>query len=141
MSNTSDRIPPSKQTEEPKPEYSWIGKSMKRVEDPRLLTGHGKYADDVVLPNMAHAAVLRSPHAHAKIIAVDTSAAADLPGVLAVMTGEDVAAVTGALPTFAIGCSQRSGPGSPPECLPKKLSSPAVARPVWLSVAPISPNL
>ena len=108
MSNNNDRIPPSKQEEAPRSEYTWIGKSMKRVEDPRLLTGHGKYADDVVLPNMAHAAVLRSPHAHAKIIAVDTSAAADLPGVLAVMTGEDVAAVTGVLPTFASPpCEQR----------------------------------
>ncbi len=108
MSNTSDRIPPSRQEEAPKSEYTWIGKSMKRVEDPRLLTGHGKYADDVVLPNMAHAAVLRSPHAHAKIVSIDTSAAADLPGVLAVMTGEDVAAVTGPLPTFASPpCEQR----------------------------------
>ena len=108
MSNNSDRIPESRQTEPPKPEYNWIGKSMKRVEDPRLLTGHGKYADDIVLPNMAHAAVLRSPHAHAKIISIDTSAAAALPGVLAVMTGEDVAAVTGPLPTFSSPpCEQR----------------------------------
>ena len=108
MSNNSDRIPASRQTEAPKPEYSWIGKSMKRVEDPRLLTGHGKYADDVVLANMAHAAVLRSPHAHAKIISIDTSAAAALPGVLAVMTGADVAAVTGPLPTFSSPpCVQR----------------------------------
>jgi len=43
----------------------WIGQSIKRVEDPRLLSGRGKYVDDIVVPNMAHAAVLRSPHAHA----------------------------------------------------------------------------
>ena len=46
---------------------------MKRVEDPRLLTGKGKYIDDIVLPNMAHAAVLGSPHAHARVKSIDVS--------------------------------------------------------------------
>ena len=81
--------------------YRWIGQSMKRVEDPRLLTGRGKYIDDVVLPNMAHAAVLRSPHAHARIKSIDTSRAEALPGVVLVMTGAQAAEHTGPLPCFA----------------------------------------
>ena len=60
----------SRQKEGPRPEYSWIGKNMKRVEDPRLLTGQGKYIDDIQVQNMAHAAVLGSPYAHAKIVAM-----------------------------------------------------------------------
>ena len=68
-------IPPSKQREKPRSGLKWIGKDMKRVEDPRLLTGKGRYIDDVALPNMAHAAVLRSPHAHARVVSIDTSKA------------------------------------------------------------------
>ena len=81
--------------------YRWIGQSMKRVEDPRLLTGRGKYIDDVVLPNMAHAAVLRSPHAHARIKSIDTSRAEAVPGVVLVMTGAQAAEQTGPLPCFS----------------------------------------
>jgi len=81
--------------------YKWIGQNMKRVEDPRLLTGRGKYIDDIVVPNMAHAAVLRSPHAHARIKSIDTSKAKELPGVILVMTGAEAAEQTGPLPCFA----------------------------------------
>ena len=81
--------------------YRWIGQSMKRVEDPRLLTGRGRYIDDVVLPHMAHAAVLRSPHAHARIKSIDTSRAEALPGVVLVMTGAQAAEQTGPLPCFS----------------------------------------
>ena len=63
-------IPPSRQTEKPRDSYNYIGKSMKRVEDPRLLVGGGVYADDTNVADMAHAAILRSPHAHAKIISI-----------------------------------------------------------------------
>lgn len=94
-------IPPSKQTEKPRNDLKHIGKNMLRVEDPRLLTGKGRYVDDIVLPNMAHAAVLRSPYAHAKIQSIDTSKAERMPGVVIVMTGRDVAEVTGPLPTFS----------------------------------------
>jgi aerobic carbon-monoxide dehydrogenase large subunit len=66
-----------------------VGQGVPRFEDPRLLRGGGRYVDDVVLPRMAHAYVLRSPHAHAKIIAIDTAAAKAAPGVLAVLTGAD----------------------------------------------------
>ena len=69
-----------------------IGAPLPRLEDPRLLTGQGRYADDVVLPNTARGYVLRSPVAHARIRAIDVSGALDVPGVLAVLTGEDYAA-------------------------------------------------
>jgi carbon-monoxide dehydrogenase large subunit len=65
-----------------------IGESIKRVEDARFLRGKGNYLDDIELPGMLHMAILRSPHAHARINSVDTSAASSMPGVIAVVTGE-----------------------------------------------------
>lgn len=67
-----------------------IGASVKRVEDPRILTGRGRYVDDIKLPGMLHAAYLRSPYAHARIKRMDVSKALALPGVVAVFTGEDM---------------------------------------------------
>ncbi|HEU5431829.1 MAG TPA: molybdopterin cofactor-binding domain-containing protein [Thermomicrobiales bacterium] len=67
-----------------------VGKAIKRREDPRLITGAGSFLDDVKLPGMAHAAVLRSPYAHARIRGIDVSRARAMPGVLGVFTGEDV---------------------------------------------------
>jgi carbon-monoxide dehydrogenase large subunit len=67
----------------------WIGESVKRVEDPRLISGEGKFLDDIQLPGMLAAAILRSPYAHARIKRIDTRQAAALPGVVAVYTGED----------------------------------------------------
>ncbi|HWI03231.1 MAG TPA: molybdopterin cofactor-binding domain-containing protein, partial [Acidimicrobiales bacterium] len=66
----------------------WMGKSVKRIEDARFIAGRGNYVEDVVLPNMLHMAILRSPYAHAKINSIDSSAATALPGVVAVVTGE-----------------------------------------------------
>src|SRR3990167_1096197 len=66
-----------------------IGESVLRHEDARFLTGRGTYVDDITLPNQAFAAVLRSPHAHARINGIDASAALAIPGVLLVVTGED----------------------------------------------------
>ena len=86
-------IPPSKRKLPPSDKFKHIGKPMKRIEDPPFLTGVGRYIDDVVLPNMAHAAVLRSPLPHARIVSIDTSKAEALEGVVCVMTGEDVAKV------------------------------------------------
>jgi aerobic carbon-monoxide dehydrogenase large subunit len=65
-----------------------IGQSIKRIEDARFLRGKGNYLDDFVLPGMLHMAILRSPHAHARIKSVDTAAASAMPGVIAVVTGE-----------------------------------------------------
>jgi len=80
-----------------------LGQSVPRTEDPRLLTGNGHYIDDFNLMNQAHAVILRSPHAHAAINAIDKASAEAMPGVLAVLTGEDYAAdgmgqITGGAP-------------------------------------------
>ncbi|HWE71765.1 MAG TPA: xanthine dehydrogenase family protein molybdopterin-binding subunit [Stellaceae bacterium] len=69
-----------------------LGQSVPRTEDPRLLTGRGRYTDDFTLPRQAHGYVLRSPHAHARIKSIDVRAAQQMPGVLAVLTGSDWAA-------------------------------------------------
>ncbi len=68
-----------------------VGQAVRRVEDLRLLTGAGRYTDDIALAGEAHAVFLRSPHAHAEIRELDTREAAALPGVLAIYTAEDLA--------------------------------------------------
>jgi carbon-monoxide dehydrogenase large subunit len=67
-----------------------VGRALKRREDPQLITGKGNFLDDIKLHGMTHAAVLRSPYAHAKINSIDISKAAAHPGVVAVFTGEDM---------------------------------------------------
>ena len=69
-----------------------IGQGVSRFEDPRLIRGGGRYTDDIKLPGMTHAVVLRSPYAHAKIKSIDSKAAKSAPGVLAVLTAADVKA-------------------------------------------------
>jgi 2-furoyl-CoA dehydrogenase large subunit len=82
------------QTKEKKKEAqkaaTWVGQSVKRREDPRLLTGRGTFVDDITVPNMHYAAILRSPRAHARVVSIDPSKALDLPGVITVLTGEEV---------------------------------------------------
>ena len=68
----------------------YFGQRVKRSEDPRLLTGRGTFVDDIRLPGMAHAAFLRSPHAHARILRIDTTRARTAPGVVAVYTRADL---------------------------------------------------
>src|SRR3984893_10815113 len=68
-----------------------IGQPGRRAEDRRFITGHGNYVDDITPPRQAYAFMLRSPHAHARIGAIETAAALSTPGVLAVFTGEDLA--------------------------------------------------
>src|SRR5438034_7643412 len=68
--------------------HGGIGESIKRKEDARFLRGKGNYLDDITLPGMLHMAILRSPHAHARIRSVDTAAASAVPGVVAVVTGD-----------------------------------------------------
>jgi carbon-monoxide dehydrogenase large subunit len=79
-------------TQEPKPKVCGVGHSLKRKEDERFLRGRGTYIDDVSLPRMLHMAILRSPVAHARIVSIDSSAARALPGVVAVITGQDLVA-------------------------------------------------
>jgi carbon-monoxide dehydrogenase large subunit len=69
-----------------------MGHRMKRKEDPRFIRGQGNYVDDVKLPGMLYLDIVRSPYAHAKITKIDKSKALELPGVLAVITGEDLKA-------------------------------------------------
>ena len=75
-----------------------FGSGIRRREDPRLITGKASYTDDIKLPGMLHAAMLRSPYAHANITSIDASAAAAQPGVVAVYTGEDTDGVLNGLP-------------------------------------------
>ncbi|ACY14545.1 aerobic carbon-monoxide dehydrogenase large subunit [Haliangium ochraceum] len=76
----------------PKKKLCGIGHPLKRKEDGRFLRGRGNYVDDVQLPRMLHMVILRSPMAHARIVDIDTSAALELPGVVAVLTGKDLEA-------------------------------------------------
>ncbi|MGH8809010.1 MAG: xanthine dehydrogenase family protein molybdopterin-binding subunit, partial [Noviherbaspirillum sp.] len=71
---------------------SGIGASVLRKEDYRFLTGTGRYTDDVQVPGQTYAYFVRSPHAHAKIKGIDKSAASSAPGVIAIFTGDDLAA-------------------------------------------------
>src|SRR5215467_2423443 len=67
-----------------------LGAHVKRKEDPRLITGASQYVSDVALPGLLHAAFVRSPHAHARVGAIDGAAALRRPGVVAVVTGRDL---------------------------------------------------
>src|SRR6266568_6422287 len=88
---------------------NYVGASVKRVEDPRFLTGQGRYVDDLKFPNMAYAAFLRSPYPHARLISVDASEARALPGVVAVLTAADLADVVNPIQVDA------SLPGAKPQ--------------------------
>jgi len=99
-----------------------VGQSVRRVEDPRLLQGFGRYVDDMSLPHQAYAFVVRSPHAHAAIRSIETSAARAARGVLAVLTGADLAKDgLGNLPTDK---SRKRRDGSPAFATPR----PALVR-------------
>jgi carbon-monoxide dehydrogenase large subunit len=89
--------------------FEGIGAAVKRKEDARFLSGRGQYTDDLNRPGQAHAVILRSPHPHARIVSVDTSAARAMPGVVAVFTGEDLKGV-GGLPC---GWAVKNKDGSP----------------------------
>ena len=91
-----------------------VGASVRRAEDPRILTGAGRYVDDIVLPGMLHAAFLRSTYAHARITGVDASAARALPGVVAVYTGDEVRSMTQPIvPGTAVGMHLMPGLKTP----------------------------
>src|ERR1700738_1576321 len=69
-----------------------IGQPLRRKEDERLLTGRGRFSDDFTVPGQTYAAVVRSPHPHARIVEIDTRRALAMPGVLGILTGQDCAA-------------------------------------------------
>jgi carbon-monoxide dehydrogenase large subunit len=91
------------------------GARIKRQEDPRLITGNGNFTDDIKLPGMVHARVLRSPYAHAKILSIDVTQALEHPGVLAVYTGKDVNPEMQPVPTSWVvpGCNIKPKPRMP----------------------------
>jgi len=97
-----------------------FGSGIRRREDPRLITGGATYTDDVQLPGMLYAAMLRSPHAHAKINSIDTAAAKAAPGVMAVYTGADTEGVLNPIP-----CAWM-----PPDTDMKAVDHPAIAKDV-----------
>lgn len=99
---TSGGVPPVDTAESARLEFA-------ESEDPRLLTGRGRYTDDFALLRLAHAFVLRSPYAHARIRSVDIRAAEQMPGVLAVLTGEDWAAEKLGAPGPVIPRQRRDG--------------------------------
>jgi carbon-monoxide dehydrogenase large subunit len=91
-----------------------IGARVLRAEDPRILTGRGRYIDDIVLPEMLHAAFKRSTVPHGRLVSVDVTAARALPGVVAVYTGEDLERFTNAgVPGGAIGMNMMPGLRAP----------------------------
>ena len=75
------------QEEQPSPKSPWVGRSISRREDERLLRGAGRIAADENIPGQLHAAILHSPHAHARIVEIDTTAAEAMTGVEVVVTG------------------------------------------------------
>jgi CO/xanthine dehydrogenase Mo-binding subunit len=81
----------------------FVGQPVERVEDASLLTGKAAFVDNLTFPGMLHCAILRSPHAHARIVSIDTSKAAALPGVVAVVTGEDAKRWSQPTPTVPEG--------------------------------------
>jgi len=99
-----------------------IGAAVRRKEDFRFITGKGRYTDDINRPGQSHIHFLRSPHAHAKITAIDAKAAAAMPGVLAVLTGADLAADN--VGSLICGWLIHSKDGSPMKMAPH----PAIAR-------------
>ena len=111
------------------------GQSVLRVEDERLLTGAGIFADDVSSPGQAHVSFLRSPYPHARILGIDTTAAAALPGVLAIVTGDDlVRAQVKPLPSSA---DFKRADGSPSASPPRHALAVGTVRFVGEAVAAV----
>src|SRR2546428_4254992 len=125
------RAPRRGRAEVPAMSERLLGARVRRREDERLLTGHGRYVADVTLPGMLHVAVHRSPHAHARIVRIEAAAARRRPGVVHVLVPTDVAAL-GRLPLL-VPHSSLIAP-SCPEILPQELVSYA-GQPVALVVA------
>src|SRR5580693_1661661 len=101
-----------------------IGDTVRRKEDLRLVTGRGCYSDDFNFPGQVYAAMVRSPHAHARIRSIDVSAARTMPGVLAVLTGQD------ALADGLTRIPHLAAPGTPPDIvLHNRDGSPVPAAP------------
>ena len=79
-----------------------LGAHVKRKEDPRLITGASQYVSDIAMPGMQHVAFVRSPHAHARIRGIRGAAAAKRPGVVAVVTGQDLKPHVAPIPSATV---------------------------------------
>src|SRR5271169_912571 len=88
-----------------------IGASVVRKEDRRFITGKGRYVDDIKVLGMTHAHFIRSPHAHAKVKSIDSSAAMEMPGVVGVLTGQQI--VDDKIGNLICGWAITSKDGSP----------------------------
>ena len=109
------------------------GKSVPRVEDEALLTGAGRFADDFSLPGQACVCFLRSPHAHARIEAIDAGTAARMPGVVAIVTGEDL--VRDRVGPLPLSADFRRADGSPTASPPRHALAAGTVRFVGEAVA------
>ena len=98
MSTTIAEPPKIEEAPKAKASPGYFGRAMKRVEDPRLIKGIATYVDDLKIAGMLHAEFLRSPHAHAKIVSINTDGAKKLPGVIGIFTGPDMNDRLGTIP-------------------------------------------
>ena len=116
------------------PPETLVGKPVRRVEDASLLTGEMQFLDDLKLPGMAHAAIVRSPYAHARIKAIDTTNAAAATGVIAVYTGKDFEDLPPLLPGQSLTRSTRLPGGT--FRFPRNSAGQAISGPethtIWL---------
>ena len=111
------------------------GKSVRRVEDQSLLTGAGNFADDANLPGQAYVLFLRSPHPHARIAAIDTAAAAKLPGVVAIVTGDDLTRAR--VKPLPLSADFKRSDGSPTASAPRHALAVGTVRFVGEAVAAV----
>jgi carbon-monoxide dehydrogenase large subunit len=118
MSATPEYLQPGKS--------QWIGKPVRRLEDRHLMTGDGKFTDDVKLPGETHCAFARSPHAHARIAKIDTVVARRAPGVIAVLTGADL--IADGVGTMPFAQMHKRPDGSPIATPPRYPMTADVAR-------------
>ncbi|MGH8799944.1 MAG: xanthine dehydrogenase family protein molybdopterin-binding subunit, partial [Casimicrobiaceae bacterium] len=109
------------------------GKAVRRVEDAALLTGAGKFTDDFSLPGQAYVCFLRSPHAHARIAVLDCAAAAGMPGVVAIVSGEDL--VRGGVRPLPASADFRRSDGAPTASPPRHALAVGTVRFVGEAVA------
>jgi carbon-monoxide dehydrogenase large subunit len=112
-----------------------IGQAITRIEDERLLTGRGQYVDDLSFPNESFLVFVRSPHAHARVMSIDVAAARSQPGVLAVLTGADLAA--DGVGAFPINPSLKNAAGKPMSAPPYAPLATDIVRYVGQAVAAV----
>jgi aerobic carbon-monoxide dehydrogenase large subunit len=117
---------------EPGGREPYIGRPLPRFEDRRLVAGRGRFTDDVTLDGQAHAVFVRSPHAHARILSIDTRAAAQLPGIVAIFTAKDYAAGGGR------GVAHVANPASTFDVSVKAFIGPGLQTPVELPHLPLA---